>query len=853
MKERGAVTVFLSFTFLMIMSLVLTLLEGARSSAAATVADMQLTTCVESMLGEYYRPLYDNYSIFAIDSGFGGKTPDISQMKELMAGYAGESSFGLRMDECEITATRPLLTKNGNTFMEQATEYEKYCAAVDTLSTLLERFGLLSKEGEIYKVYERQMEIEDELALIDRNTLLLMEKIDGLVCNGASVGEVHEQFVKAFMIRELDPVSVGINNPDVWMLLEGKYFNPETYVENAIQKFQMALPEVEERDALKRELEGLLSEQRTLNEAISRMNDELNNAERLAEEVRKRKEGERKNQESEEEDVSKNGDGSSDAQNEDPEIVRLRDEIAVLWESAEELNLRISEKTERIEELNESITDLALNASVHTDELMRKVSGCLLEAKESVQLIEEDYAIAEKTEPMITAFEELLEKSKGILSKETYDSMRVSLKNMRRYTGMDGTLPDFAVMHETLKTDVTVLSGIEMGSNISGDVAHAALSEISSGNIHGWIERMKDVKRAISEFSYDKLVFDYSEMHPDRILCELSDGVKKVVSKGLLGLLTDSGDISEKQLRVRKRPSDISETKLEKEVDIQEMLEEELEKESGADSFLESDITSSMRGAAGILENEKSEIWDKLLLILYIREHFGDNIDRVTSAKSALAYEQEYILFGNRSDPENLAEAASKIMLARMVTSAAYVLTSSSIHTKAAEIASTLVGFAGLPFLTAIVKYVIMFAWSVEQAIVETAAIISGKKVPILTTESSYCINSFDIAALTSEGIKEKVKLFKESNIYLGYGDYLFLFMLATPTEEMCLRSMDMIEENMRWAYDENFLISNCITGFDTKMRFVCPSRYIGIFEGLFSDVITPDGYGFIRSDSVNY
>ena len=95
MSERGSVTVFLSFTFLVIMSLVLVLLEGARSRAAAAIADMQLTTCVESLLGEYYRPLYEKYSVFGIDTSFDGKTSDPERLAELMTGYAGGSSFGL--------------------------------------------------------------------------------------------------------------------------------------------------------------------------------------------------------------------------------------------------------------------------------------------------------------------------------------------------------------------------------------------------------------------------------------------------------------------------------------------------------------------------------------------------------------------------------------------------------------------------------------------------------------------------------------------------------------------------------------------------------------------------------------
>ncbi|MCR5431889.1 MAG: DUF5702 domain-containing protein [Lachnospiraceae bacterium] len=835
MREKGAITVFLSFTFLLITSLIMVLLEGARMRAAATIADMQLTTCVESLLGEFYRPLYEKYGVFGIDTAFGGKVPDMEELTNVFKGFLGESSFGLTPEEGKITATRPFVTKDGKTFLKQVEEYEKYCAAIDTLGPLLERIGILSKENEVYKIYERQMEIEDSLAMIDRNTLILMDKIDGLVCNGSTIGEVHELFVKSFMTRGIDPVSAGINNTDVWMLLEDRYFNPEIYVDNAVQKIKMAIPEVERRDELKKQLSDLLENRRVLSDDISAKRENLNI---LIEKNTADEDGEK---------------GKDNKKGEPAEITDLRAEIDKLLESADETDADIRELSQEVNDLNESINDLVLSATAHTDELMRKVSGCLLEAKEAVEIIEEDREIANNARPMIEMFEKLLENSRDILSKESYSAFRVSLSRMRRYTGMDGKMPDFEIMEDTLRKDVSVLSSIEREANISTDVSRAAVSEVSLTNLLGWNEKMNGVRNSIAEFSYDKLVFDYSEMKPDRILCELSDGLKRTVAKGFLGLLVDEDKLSEKRLDVRNRPSDLSEAEPEGFRDAGDILTDELGKESGAESFCGVDAANMMSEVGRNIEEKEPGFAEKMLLLLYIREHFGDNIDRVTSSQGALAYEQEYILFGGRSDVENLAEMATMIMLVRMVTSGAYVMSNTALHMRAAEIASSMVGFTGLYFLTAIVKYMILFVWSAEQAIVETAAIIAGKKVPIITTSSSYCIDSFDPAALTHEGIKSKVKTFRESEVSLVYGDYLFIFMITVPGEELCLRTMDLIEENMRWGYDESFLLENCITGFDANLVFSCPSRYISIFDGLFTDIQTPSGYGFVRSDSVNY
>ncbi len=881
MREKGSITVFLSFTFLLIMSLILVLLEGARSRAAAAVADMQMTACVESMLGEYYRPLYDKYNVFGIDTAFGGKTPDIETFEETMAEFAGTGSLGIRVDDCKITATRPFLTKDGKAFFKQVTEFEKYCAVVDTLEGVLSKLKILSKESEVYKIYERQMEIEDKLAIIDRNTLVMMDKVDGLVCNGATIGEVHEMFVKAFMTREIDPVGAGINNPDIWPLLQDKYFSPKAFVDNAGQKLEAAYPEAEERDEVRLELNLLYEQREALNNSIDSKNEQLNNIIEALSSTEDEsdedddsdgesndfgEEDDKSEEEASETDCSDNSSEESDTDEEtdddsddeveaeEPEEVKqLRNELSGLYESLNELCQKISLREEKIKTLNDSINDLVLTASIQTDELMRGVSGCLHEARDAVKLIEDDRKIVDETRPLIEAFSEILESSGDILSKETYDSMKATLTKMRRYTGMDGSSPDFEIMEDTLKTDVGILAKMETDAFISSEVAVATQKEVTTGDLKKWSDRLEEIKAGIESFSYDKLVFDYSEMRPDRILCEIGDGVKRTLAKGFLTLLMDEDQISGKKISVRTRPSNMMNAPKPVQSDVQEVLDSELGKESGAESFVRADAGGMALGAGEILDDNESDLMDKLLLILYISEHFGDKTEKSKTAQSALAYEQEYILCGNRSDVENLGQIASYIMFARMAAAGAYVLTNGSLHTRATEIASSLVGFTSLHFLTAIVKYMILFAWTSEQALVETAAIINEKKVPILTTSASYCIDTFDIAAITAEGLKEKVRNFHESEVSLSYGDYLFMFMLGESCEELCLRAMDMIEENMRWAYDDNFLLSNCITGFDTTMEFTCPSRYIGIFDGLYADTDTPSGYGFVRSDSVDY
>ena len=63
-KEEGTITVFLSLILLLILSLLFTMIEGARVNTAKVFAERALTAAMDSTLAEYYGPLWEEYHIF---------------------------------------------------------------------------------------------------------------------------------------------------------------------------------------------------------------------------------------------------------------------------------------------------------------------------------------------------------------------------------------------------------------------------------------------------------------------------------------------------------------------------------------------------------------------------------------------------------------------------------------------------------------------------------------------------------------------------------------------------------------------------------------------------------------------
>ena len=72
-KERylyGSITVFLSLTLLLILSLLMTIIEGARHHTARVIAERSLTLAMDSVLANFMA-FMDEYHLLGLDSSYG--------------------------------------------------------------------------------------------------------------------------------------------------------------------------------------------------------------------------------------------------------------------------------------------------------------------------------------------------------------------------------------------------------------------------------------------------------------------------------------------------------------------------------------------------------------------------------------------------------------------------------------------------------------------------------------------------------------------------------------------------------------------------------------------------------------
>lgn len=163
--RRGYITVFLSLSLTLILSLVFTVIEGARISAIRMKFECVADIGMNSVLAEYHRELLEQYDLLFVDTAYGGSHPDIGNTEAHLKDYiqknlrtTGKGGWNVRdfldmnMQAVEITAYSIASDQEGAVLKRQVTDY----MADYPLGAVLEKISL-----HVGKVQEYGLESRD--------------------------------------------------------------------------------------------------------------------------------------------------------------------------------------------------------------------------------------------------------------------------------------------------------------------------------------------------------------------------------------------------------------------------------------------------------------------------------------------------------------------------------------------------------------------------------------------------------------------------------------------------------------------------------------------------------------------
>lgn len=779
-KPKGVITVTLALTLLVMLAIITTALESARTAAGRFLIENAMRLSTEAVLADYDALLFGEYHIFGRNPvSAAGRTGRefVSECLNLMLDKntvrAGTFLWKFNPQDITVTDCVCLTDYDGAFFRKQAVEYMEFRSVGQVTEMLLEALGMFDKTNEALEILNYENEARSALAGIDTAILDLMESVDGLKTDSDGIkqnifGKIKtaNRFVKKLLIGEPTMLSAKINHNVLFDALQKEYEDPEEQVDKLVEKLS-------ETVAVENEISGIKAEEAAL--SVIMQNGTL--AEQTEAAARK-----------------------------------------VVLEAK-----RLALEAEKL--IKETEVALARN------KLEKLLEGCKTACESALSTMDIIRQRRAEGTPKILTYAEQLAQMAGKLDSGLYLSLMQGLNEMKKYIGQDvegfERIPDFDGMENTLILDSEILSeSLEM------------LNGMKSAGNRAKLETVERIGSELRLYSFDKLQFDYSgiQLKPNGL--NPIQTVKNIISDGISAMVLPSGtNVSERKISGEDLPG----------CDIGLTAEDEagLNPDIGADTILSVFKNSPLSAAKELLKDGADAIAEKALFLSYLTDHFtsfvkpekeGDaasdtdsSASDTTGAEHALKYELEYILCGQETDRENLNAFINRLLLVRTAFCLIHVLSDSEKCATAKAFATGLLGFTGMPILIELMKYVVLFVWAFDEALVETSAVLRGKKVAVIPDKTTFSTGFSELLLMTPAVIEAKAESRPENGAFgLDYSSYLLLFLLLENETTQNLRTMDLIQENLR-RFDDRFRMASHIFGFNADADFSLSALFTGL------------------------
>jgi hypothetical protein len=216
---------------------------------------------------------------------------------------------------------------------------------------------------------------------------------------------------------------------------------------------------------------------------------------------------------------------------------------------------------------------------------------------------------------------------------------------------------------------------------------------------------------------------------------------------------------------------------------------------------------------------------EKLLFNEYVLKNFScavpDEGQSVSTGENegtesrSLAYETEYILEGKSSDKENLESFLMKLFLVRMALNYVYLMGDSAKQAEVTALAVAVTTALLIPEAAEVLKQLILLAWAAGESVVDIRTLLSGNRTALIKSSDTWQLPLSSLLTLGS-GTEQ----IDGSDVPGGitYKDYLRMFLFLKDPDDINMRVLDRIEENITMEYGMDwFRTDQCITKIEVK------------------------------------
>lgn len=242
---------------------------------------------------------------------------------------------------------------------------------------------------------------------------------------------------------------------------------------------------------------------------------------------------------------------------------------------------------------------------------------------------------------------------------------------------------------------------------------------------------------------------------------------------------------------------------------------------SQAPSTLSGRGTEHFTGVSGLV--------DRLMVAEYGVRYFSHFQKKM---ENGVIYEMEYVLYGKKTDKENLEASVLRLVTVRQGLNLIHILSDGQKRQEAEALAASITGGMGLLPLTAVVTFFVMGMWALAEAFVDVRCLLNGGKVPLVKAVSDWQLSLEGVLKIGAEGklpdLGENITVWgnetadesrSSSKKGLDLTGYLRMFLFVSYGSEPLFRMMDMMQMNIR-KEQPDFLLEKCVCMVDAEAGF---------------------------------
>ncbi len=247
---------------------------------------------------------------------------------------------------------------------------------------------------------------------------------------------------------------------------------------------------------------------------------------------------------------------------------------------------------------------------------------------------------------------------------------------------------------------------------------------------------------------------------------------------------------------------------------------------SGKETDIDSQVSyRNLRTGRGSFPSRSNMngIEEKLLFGEYILKEFGNAAmketdpeqDILSGEERSLDYEVEYILAGKASDKDNLESVLFRIFLIRMALNYVYLMKDTVKQGEAQTAALAISALLLMPEAVEAVKQIILVVWAAGESILDIRTLLSGQRAAFMKNAENWQLSIWGLFNLGTEQDNMEGRGTQDG---LSYEDYLRILLFLENTNNVTMRTLDRVEENIsRQDNMDFFKADQCVSRLELQ------------------------------------